>query len=188
GHPLAVQECVDSNDPNLAAACAKKAANDSSIIASVDQLTQEGSVVDPVLERAGLPAIGANALVSADFNTPVFFTTEIGGLAGRGAVAAAADLLHAKKISFVYAQSPGAATEISLLNSVVLAPRKLPPLTAVGVPFTAGDLSAAVAKASQGSPDAIVMYTGQAQANSFVKAARQQGVTTPILISAPLES
>jgi ABC-type branched-subunit amino acid transport system substrate-binding protein len=188
GHPLIARECVDSNDPNLAAACATKTANDANIIASVDQLTQEGSVVDPVLEHAGLPAIGANALVSADFNAPDFFTTEIGGLAGLGAVAAAADLLHAKKISFVYTQSPGAATEISLLDSVVLTPRKLPPLTTVGIPITAGDLSAAVAKASQGSPAAIVTYTSQSQSNSFVKAARQQGVTTPILISAALES
>ena len=36
-------------------------------------------------------------------------------------------------------------------------------------------LDMAAGQASLGSPGAIVMYTGQAQANSFVKAARQQG-------------
>ena len=188
GRPLAAQECVDNNDPNLAAACASRAAGNTSVIASVGQTTLQGSVVDPVLEQAGLPAIGANAFVSADLNSPVMFAPTIGGLGGLGAVAAAADLLHAKKISFVYVQSPAAATEVALLNSVVLTPRHLPPVNAVAVSPTAGDLSAAAAKADQGSPGAIVMYTGQAQANSFVKAARQQGVTTPIIIAASLET
>jgi ABC-type branched-subunit amino acid transport system substrate-binding protein len=188
GRPLAAQECVDNNDPNLAAACATKAASNASIIASVDQTTLQGAVVDPVFEQAGLPAVGANAFVPADFNAPDVFATDIGGLGGLGAVAAATDLLHAKKIGFVYVQSPAAATEVALLNSVVLGPRHLPPVTAVGVSPTAGDLSAAVAKADQGSPGAIIIYTGQAQANSFVKAARQQGVTTPIIIFASLET
>jgi ABC-type branched-subunit amino acid transport system substrate-binding protein len=61
-------------------------------------------------------------------------------------------------------------------------------MNAVGVSPTAGDLSAAVAKAEQTKPDGIVLFTGQPQAASFVKAARQQGATTPIVISAGTES
>jgi branched-chain amino acid transport system substrate-binding protein len=188
GRPLAAQECIDNRDPNLAAACAAKAASNSSIIASVGQTTLQGAVVDPVFQHASLPAIGGTAFVPADLTSPMFFTTDIGGLGGLGAVAAAADLLHAKKISFVYDQSPAAATEVALLDSVVLKPRHLPPVTAVGVPPTTGDMSAAVAKAGQGSPSAIIMYTAQSRANAFVKAARQQGVTTPIVIFASLET
>jgi ABC-type branched-subunit amino acid transport system substrate-binding protein len=188
GRPLAATECVDNNDPNLAAGCATKTASNSSVIASVDQTTLQGAVVEPVFEQAGLPAVGANAFVAADFNSPVVFATDIGGLGGLGAVAAATDLLHAKKVGFVYVQSPAAATEVALLNSTVMAPRHLPPVTPVGVSPTAGDLSAAVAKADEGSPGAIIIYTGQAQANAFVKAARQQGVTTPIIIFASLET
>jgi|HubBroStandDraft_6_1064221.scaffolds.fasta_scaffold81842_4 branched-chain amino acid transport system substrate-binding protein len=188
GRPLAAQMCVDNTDPNLAAACATKAANNSSIIAAVGQTTLNGAVVEPVFEHAGLPIVGGFAAVPADFTSPVMFTPTIGGLSGLGAVAAATDLLHAKKVSFVYVQSPAAATEIALVNSVVLAPRHLPAVNAVGVSPTAGDLSSAVAKAAANSPDAIVMFTGQAQANAFVKAARQQGVTTPIVISAGVES
>jgi ABC-type branched-subunit amino acid transport system substrate-binding protein len=188
GRPLAAQECVDNNDPNLAAGCASKVANNASVIASVGQTTLQGAVVEPAFEHPGLPAVGANAFVAADFNSPVVFATDIGGLGGLGAVAAATDLLHAKKVGFVYVQSPAAATEVALLNNVVLAPRHLPPVTPVGVSPSAGDLSAAVAKANQGSPGAIIIYTGQAQANAFVKAARQQGVTTPIIIFASLET
>jgi ABC-type branched-subunit amino acid transport system substrate-binding protein len=188
GRPLTATECVDNNDPNLAAGCATNTANNSSIIASVDQTTLQGSVVEPVFEHAGLPEVGANAFVAADFDSPVAFATDIGGLGGLGAVAAATDLLHAKKVGFVYVQSPAAATEVALLNSVVMAPRHLPSVTPVGVSPTAGDLSTAVAKADEGSPGAIVLYTGQAQANAFVKAARQQGVTTPIIIFASLET
>ena len=188
GRPLAATECVDNGDPNLAAACAAGVSGNPDIIAAVGQATLQGSVVDPVFGHDGLPVVGANAFVPADFTSPDIFATEIGGLSGLGAVAAAADLLHARKISFVYDESPAAATEISLLNSVVLAPRGLPPVNAVGVPSTAGDMSAAVAEASQGSPSAIIMYTSQAHANNFVKAARQQGVQAPILISAALET
>jgi ABC-type branched-subunit amino acid transport system substrate-binding protein len=188
GRPLAAQECVDNNDPNLADACATKAASNSSIIASVGQITLQGASVDPILEHAGLPAVGALAAVPADFNSPDIFAPTIGGLEGLGAAAAAADLLHSRKVSFVYAQGPAAVTEVNLIDSVVLRPRKLPDVNAVGVSPTAGDMSAAVAKANQGSPGAIILYTPQAQASSFVKAARQQGVTAPILISQSLET
>ena len=188
GRPLAATECVDNTDPNLAAACATKAATNPSVIAAVGQTTLDGASVEPVFEHAGLPIVGGFAAVPADFTSPVMFTPTIGGLSGLGAVAAATDLLHAKKIAFVYAQSPAAATEIGLINSVVLTPRHLPPVISVAVSPTAGDLSAAVAKAGQGSPGAIIVYTGQAQANAFVKAARQQGMTTPIVISAGVES
>jgi branched-chain amino acid transport system substrate-binding protein len=188
GRPLAAQECVDNLDPNVAAGCATRAANNSSVVASVGQITLQGAVVAPIFEQAGLPAIGAQAAVPADFHSPVVFAPTSGGLSGLATVAAVTDLLHGKKVSFVYDQNPAAATEVALINSVVLAPRKLPPMNALGVSPTAGDLSAAVAKAVASSPDGIVLYTGQAQANSFVKAARQQGVTTPIVISAGVES
>jgi hypothetical protein len=46
---------------------------------------------------------------------------------------------------------------------VVLKPRHLPDLTGVAVSPTAGDMSAAVAAADQGSPGAIVLYMSQAQ-------------------------
>jgi len=188
GRPLSIQECVDNDDPNLAAACAANVAGNPSVIAAVGQVTLQGSVVDPVFQHAGLPAVGGFAAVSADFTSPVVFTPSIGGLSGLGAVAAVTDLLHGKKISFVYQQSPAAATEVALIDSVVLTPRHLPPMNAVGVAATAGDLSAAVAKAVSNSPDAIVLFTGQPQVASFVKAARQQGVTTPMVISAGTES
>jgi ABC-type branched-subunit amino acid transport system substrate-binding protein len=188
GRPLAATVCVDNDSPNLAEQCATKAANDSSVIATVGQTTLQAASVDPVLEHATLPAIGAQPVVAADFASPMIFACTIGGLAGLGATAAVADLLHGKKVSVVYVQSPAAATISGLINSVVMGPRKLSNVTAVGVSPMAGDLSAAVAKANEGHPDGIVLYTGQAQANSFVKAARQQGVKTPILISASVES
>jgi ABC-type branched-subunit amino acid transport system substrate-binding protein len=188
GHPLTATECADNDDPNLATACATKAASNPAVIASLAQITLQGSVVDPIFQHAGLPSVGAEANTSADFNSPVIFAPTIGGLSGLGAVAAATDLLHAKKIGFVYVQSPAAATEVTLIDSTVLTPRKLPPMSAVAVSPTQGDMSAAVAKAEQSSPNAIILYMGQAQANSFVKAARQQGVTAPILLSALLES
>jgi ABC-type branched-subunit amino acid transport system substrate-binding protein len=188
GRPLAIQECIDNDDPNLAAACAAKVANNPAIVAAVGQITLQGSVVDPVFQHAGLPAVGGFAAVPADFSSPVVFTPSIGGLSGLGAVAAVTDLLHGKKVSFVYSQSPAAGTEVALIDSVVLTPRKLPPMNAVAVAATAGDLSPAVAKAVQSSPDGIVLFTGQPQAASFVKAAHQQGVTTPIVISAGTES
>jgi ABC-type branched-subunit amino acid transport system substrate-binding protein len=188
GRPLAAQACVDNNDPNLAAACATGAADNSSIIASVAQTTSAGATVDPIFQHAGLPVIGANTFVPADFNSPVIFAPTIGGLSGLGAAAAITDLLHGKKVTFVYGEGPAGATEIGLLNSVVMGPRKLPNVNGVGVSPTAGDLSTTVVKAEQGSPSAIIMYASQAHSNSFVKAARQQGVTTPILISESLAS
>jgi branched-chain amino acid transport system substrate-binding protein len=188
GRPLAAQMCVDNADPNLAAACATSAVNNASVIASVGETTLSGAVVEPVFERAGLPIVGGFASVPADFTSPMMFCPTIGGMSGLGATAAATDLLHAKKISFVYSQGPAGASQVALIDSAVLAPRHLPPMNAVGVSPSTGDMSASVAKAAATSPGAIIMFTGQAQTNSFVKAARQQGVTAPILISAGIET
>jgi hypothetical protein len=122
GHPLTATECTDNDDPNLAAACATKAASNSAVIVSLAQITLQGSVVDPIIQHAGLPSIGAEANTSADFNSSVIFAPTIGGLSGLGAVAAATDLLHARKIGFVYVHSPAAATEVTLIDSSTRTP------------------------------------------------------------------
>jgi ABC-type branched-subunit amino acid transport system substrate-binding protein len=188
GRPLEVESCVDNNNANQAAACASKGASNPSNVATISQSTQQGSAVDPIFENAGMAAVGANAFTSADFNSPIIFACTIGGLFGLGAAAAIVDELHGKKVSLVYAQNPAGATVTGLVNDAVLGPRGLKVLNSVGVPETASDLAAQAIRANEGSPDGIVVYLGQAQANSFVKAARQVGIKTPLLLSAAVQT
>jgi Periplasmic binding protein len=97
GRPLAATECADNGHPNLAASRATNAADNPGVIASVGQITLEGAVVDPILQHAGLPSVGALANTSADFKSPVIFGPTIGGFSGLGSVAAATDLLQPRR-------------------------------------------------------------------------------------------
>lgn len=183
GRPLAIEHCVDDNDPNKGAACATKASQDSSIVATIAQATTQGASVDPILENAGIASIGAIASVAADFKSPIIFAPTIGGLSGLGIAGDITDLLGGTKVGLVYVQNPAGATTVSLINTNVLTPRGLPNVTAVGIPPTATDLSPVVAKSREGSPDGIIMYAAQAQAAAFVKAAKQQGLKSAIVLS-----
>lgn len=183
GRPLAVDQCVDNFDANLASACATKAVNDPAVIASIGQSTVQGSAVDPILEKAGLPSVGAIASVAADFKSPVIFAPTIGGMSGLGLAAAVADLLDSKKVGLIYTQNPAGATTVDLINTQVLHPRGLPDVTALGISPTAADLAPAVARTNQDSPDSVVMYTDQAPAAAFAKASRQQGSKSAIVLS-----
>jgi ABC-type branched-subunit amino acid transport system substrate-binding protein len=188
GRPLAAQTCVDQNNANTAAACANKAVRNKNIIATIDQSTQEGASVDPILENAGMAAVGALPFTAADFSSPIIFAPSAGGLEGLGAAAAITDQLHGKKVGLVYAQNPAGATVTGLVNQAVLGPRGSKVQNSVGVPETSADLSTQAKKANEGSPDGIILYLGQAQANSFVKAAGQLGINTPMLISSAIET
>lgn len=183
GRPLVVEHCIDNYDANLAAACARKSAGDTKVIAAIGQSTVQGSAVNPIFEKAGLASVGAIASVAADFKSPIIFAPTIGGMSGLGLAAATSDLLGSKKIGLIYTQNPAGATTVELINKEVLHPRGLADVTALGISPAVTDLSPTAAKAGQSSPDGIVMYTDQAPAAAFTKAARQQGSKAAIVLS-----
>lgn len=188
GRPLVTEPCIDDSNANQAAACANKAVSNPNVVATISQGTFRGAAVDPILENAGMAAVGAIPFTSDDYTSPIVFAPSIGGLDALGEAAAITDHLHGKKVSLVYIQNPAGATVSGLIDQAVLEPRGLKLLNSVGVPTTTADLATHVTKANEGSPDGIIVFLGQAQANSFVKAARQLGITTPLLLNASLET
>ncbi len=182
GHRLNVTYCADNHDPSQATTCADNAVANPATVASINQYASQGAVLDPILQKAGVAAIGLNAFGGADFTSPISFPTNSGAFVGLGGVAAITDQLHGTKISLVYPDDSAGATLAPTVSSVVLKPRKLTLMNSVPVPVNATDLSSYVSKAIAGSPDGIVVFLSADLANNFVTTARQLGSTAPVLL------
>jgi len=181
GHPLRVIYCNDNGDANTAAACARSAIANKSVVAAVSDDTNYGSAVDPILTQAGIAMIGGVAFTTADFTSKNFFSYQAGNFEVAGEAAIAADQLHAKKIFMPYLDIPAGSSLPPLINAT-LAPRGQKLAGSLAIPVTATDLSSYVAKVQQAHPDAIITALTTDLAGRFVQTARQEGIQTPIFV------
>jgi len=183
GHKLVASVCNDNNDPNQAAACARQAAGNPSVLAAVGNDTNYGAQVNPILAQAGIANIGPIPYSSADFTDKNSYPTSEGTLEEAGEVAVAADLLHAKRIMVPVVDVP-AGRELPPLMNAALTGRSATIGGYVYIPLTATDLTSYVAKIEAGKPDAIPTALLTAQNLRLIETAQQQGMSASILVSA----
>lgn len=72
GHKISIESCNTQGDPNVSAACARKAVSDH-VAAVVGMLALTSANVVPILEAAHIPAIGSFDINSVDHMSPVSF-------------------------------------------------------------------------------------------------------------------
>ena len=113
GRKLEMEHCDPKNDPNRAGACARKAAEDETILVTVgNALLSGGEQVNPVLEKAGLAAIATKAYGPSDWNSPNVFTVEGGGPSGASGAAVILAAKGAKTFTIVSLQVPAVVTTL----------------------------------------------------------------------------
>lgn len=181
GHPLKVIYCMETGDANSAAACARSAVANKSVVAEVSDDSNYGSAIDPILASAGVPMIGGGAFTPADFSSKDFFAYNAETFETVGEATLAAGQLHAKKIYMPYIDVP-AGRELPPLMNAVLKPAGLSLDGSIPIPATATDLSSYVAAVKQANPDVIITALTTDLAGRFVLTARQEGLTTPIFV------
>jgi ABC-type branched-subunit amino acid transport system substrate-binding protein len=88
GRKIELTTCNDKFDPNEALRCAQKAER-AGAVALVGGLTQYGAQVYPVLEKANIASIGADAVTPADATSPISYLMDPGvpGLAASPGIA-----------------------------------------------------------------------------------------------------
>ncbi len=177
GRKLEMDHCDPQRDPNRAGACARKAAADDSIIATVgNALLGGGEQVNPILENAGMAAIATKAYVPSDWNSPNVFTVEAGGPSGASGAAVILASRGAKTFTIASLQVPAIVSVLDYVEKLVL-PNF--PQTRIDkkvlMPPTTTDVTPYVAETIRGNPDGVAVITTRGLAIPFIKALRAQG-------------
>lgn len=190
GRKLELDHCDPKNDPNRAGACARKAAAEESIVATVgNALLSGGEQVNPILEQAGMAAIATKAYVPSDWNSPNVFTVEGGGPSGASGAAVILAARGAKTFTVVSLQVPAVVTTLDYVEKLVM-PNF--PQTKIDkkvlMPFTTTDVTPYVAETLRGNPDGVAVITTRGLAIPFIKALRAQGFKGPVSTGATVVS
>lgn len=191
GRPVELEICVTELDPNQAAECARQAAQDKDVVATVGSVLGNGDASNPVLEEAGLANLGAVAIAASDGTSEISFPTMLGQI---GAVAGMAAVLYDNdftEVGLLYPDTPGGDQTIPLTNAL-LATRSTELAKAVQIPSANPDLSPQALAVSDGA-DGVVLASdpttaqrlvqtfGQAGVDVQLSASSGQGFTPPVL-------
>lgn len=186
GRKLEMEHCDPKNDPNRAGACARKAAGDETILATVgNAILGGGEQVNPILEQAGIAAIATKAYVPSDWNSPNVFTVDLGAPSGGAGSAVILAGRGAKNFTVVSIQVPALVTMLDFVEKLVL-PNF--PGTKIDkrvlMPPATTDVTPYVAEALRGNPDGIAVIPTRGLAIPFIRALRGQGFKGPITTGA----
>jgi ABC-type branched-subunit amino acid transport system substrate-binding protein len=172
GRPIDVTLCDTQDNPNVAAGCARQAA-DGDFVALVAMWTNQEASVLPITDAARLPNIGNYPLTASGFTSPDAFPLDGGSpFEGIGSIRAM-QRAGVKKTSFVIPDVAGAGSgTIGLLANVV---GKNALGSVVLVPVPTPDLTSYVAAATHGG-DGVVggLGTNEDEAQ-FVRTFKQSG-------------
>jgi len=182
GRPVELTTCSDNNDANTAAKCARDAANDPDVVAIVDHSNSYGATTFPILEKAGLAALGTQVFGQADAKSPVVFNSSSGIFNSIGAAKVAVQSLDAKRIGVPYVDVPAGAQLAPFIDTIVK-PLGAKAVGVIPVSPTAADVTSQVANELAAKPDAIIDGLTVEQFTKFIRGARQQGSDVPFLVS-----
>jgi ABC-type branched-subunit amino acid transport system substrate-binding protein len=174
GHKVVLDFCDDQANPNQAVICARQMVADK-VAFMAGEVTLQGSAVAPILQQAGIPVVGAQAISTAEYNSPNYYLFSGGSF-------------FAFQINSVYAAHMGYKTSIvssdnstsTALRSVLEAdmsqavPGAKYTATALVSP-TQADFAPIVATAQSGGSNAAVLFLALPQTEQFYAAANASG-------------
>lgn len=178
GHPVDVTYCQTKLDPNTANDCARQAAKDPGIVATVGSVVSED--VGGILKSAGLANVMGQPFTAGDFSLPNSFPTNGGAIAGGGIATIAAKDLGAKKVNCGVVQLPGAQQAVQLQNAALASNGAKPLAKVVQIPVTASDVSSQVSAMADGA-DAVTTIVSPAQSQQLLLARQQLGIKVPFI-------
>jgi branched-chain amino acid transport system substrate-binding protein len=184
GHPLELDVCDNRQDANAAAACARKYADDSSIIATVGDNNSFGDSSNPPLATAKVAGIGVNPLGSGDYASPRIFPFSNGGLLYLGATKFMLQDLHASRLGMVITGTPTAAALPKLIDSMVMKPAGTKLADVGTIPPTATDVSSQAAALTKTNGQLVALTEDVSE--RYITASRQQGYAGPFAVSEAL--
>jgi ABC-type branched-subunit amino acid transport system substrate-binding protein len=180
GRPLQVEICDDRNDPNQAQVCARRLVSDG-VIATASNISEFSMVEGPILDEAGIPQVGSEAINPEDTFLPTAFPLD-GGIfvqVAGGVVGMKRRGLHSLYV--VTVDSPPGRTLVGLTGQLARA-GEIAPVGASLVPIAATDLSVYVQAAMQSKADVVFPGLPPSLTIPFMIASRQAGARYLIMV------
>jgi ABC-type branched-subunit amino acid transport system substrate-binding protein len=175
GRPVTVDFCPTQFDPNVEAQCANKAVNDSSVIATVANISNFSDTINPILEKAPMASVAPQPYSANDGQSQIAFPVNAGYLVSSAAMATElADVGKAKKISVIYVNVPAAVAAEQTVEDA-LKSRGLQVNNKVPIDIGTADVSPQTAQLLSNGTDGIALLTDPQTASKVVAAARTQG-------------
>jgi ABC-type branched-subunit amino acid transport system substrate-binding protein len=173
GRPVVIDECDDQQDPNQSQVCARRLIADG-VIATGGSVTALGEVEAPILDAAGIPEVGSEALSPEDTYLPTAFPLD-GGIF----TLVAGELFGAKRrgLHGVFVATYDNPTG-KLIAHIVSQLAKMPGLTFEGevyIPMAATNFAPYAEAAVQSHADLVLPAMPPPSLEGFLLASRQAG-------------
>ena len=173
GHEVKVINCNDGNDTNKAAECARQAVSEN-VAAVLGGFTTNGATINPILDQAGIPWIGAPGFSPNELADKNSFPLLSGAPTFAG-IAAKAAKDGCTSVATVLYDTPTTGKAVDLINLGLTAAGGKP-ATNIKVPTTTTDFGS-VAK-SAGESDCAIIGLPNDQTVAVAKAGESVGVDT----------
>jgi ABC-type branched-subunit amino acid transport system substrate-binding protein len=182
GRPVRVEVCTNkANDPNGGAACANEMVENEDVVALVGSANSEGDAINPILEEAGIAAIGSAPIAAGDLTSAISFPISSGALGTAGAATILVDEFDVKKLALGNLDL-AAAAQLPVIFNLALKERGLELAGEVKLPLEKQDLSAEAAQlADEG--DGIIVMSLPEQFGRVVRAGQTTGTWEDKLVS-----
>jgi branched-chain amino acid transport system substrate-binding protein len=180
GRPIQVEICDDANDPNQAQACARRLVSDG-VLATASNISGLSMVEGPILDEAGIPQVGSEAINPEDSYLPTAFPLDGGlfvQLAG-GIVGMKRRGVHS--LYTVTLDVPGGRTVVGLAAELARA-GDVQPAGASFVPSAASDMTPYVQAAMQSKAGVVFPALPPALMIPFLIASRLAGARYVVMI------
>ena len=181
GRPIEIVFCETDLGVDKAQACARKMVEEH-VVAVLDGLNLSAGVATKVLEENHIAWVGGIPLDPAEMTSPIAFQFS-GGAPGAFVAFAdhAAHDLHAKKVAVVYANAAQVSTAavdygVKLLRDFGV------DVTEIAFDMTTQDYASIVQRASEGSPDAVVVGAADFACPKVMQAMADLGLATTIYL------
>lgn len=183
GRPLKIEACDDHLDPNQAAACGRKFADDDEMVATAGSVSVQGDHFEPAIEQAGLADVGGYPVAAPALTSPVSFPLQGGTYIQYAGAATVIAERGFKRPVVIYHDIPTIKVVLQAIDTT-LAQSDLEIAGKVAISPTATDMSAAVAKARTYDPDVVLLAFPEPQISQAIQTEFQTGNKLPLVTGA----
>ena len=182
GRPIDFEVCIIDSTPESSTGCANRMV-ERGVVAVLGGVDLGSAASLPILAAAGIPYIGTTPLLPPDFTTDGAFTLDPGGLGIAASAAFAVDELGARRVAVLHDDMPQGRQLAEAFVRPVLLRRGVPPsgITLVAERADAPDVAPALASATQGGPDAVIVIFAPPACARIMQAAAALGVDAHML-------
>jgi ABC-type branched-subunit amino acid transport system substrate-binding protein len=180
GRPILVENCDDRSDPNLAQACARQLVRDG-VVATAANVSEFSMVEAPILDEAGIPQVGSEALNPEDTTLATAFPLDGGvihQIAG-GIVGMKRRNLHSLFIA-TFDTPPGRL--LVQTTGQLVRPAGITLATPAYAPIAATDFTQYIQAAMQSKADVVFPAMTPAATIGFIIASKRAGAKYLILV------